>query len=165
MSDNKLIHRDKKTGKTIINDFLKKEVERSEITLLNKGRNVTAGRVIAELNFGFWNSLYESHHYSLLKGVPCTIFKRLPSGYGRKEINDLIKKVRLLRNRISHNEPICFDGRSYSLNYVSTMQNMIQDVLSWIDSEIVPSLVKENLNKVTDEIDRTKKIIEKIQKL
>lgn len=163
MSSKVLTHRDKKTGKIIINDFLKKEIERAEITLLNKGRNVTAGRVIAELNFGFWNSLYESHHYALLKGVPCTIFKNLPAGYGRKSVNELIKKVRVLRNRISHNEPICFDGRSYNLDYVRDMHNMIQNVLSWIDSDIVPSLVNEDLNKVTDEIEKTSQIINRIE--
>jgi hypothetical protein len=74
MSDPSLTHVVKKTGKTKTNDFLKKEVEKSEKTLLGKRRNVTAGRVIAELNLGFWNSLYETHHYALLQGVPCTIF-------------------------------------------------------------------------------------------
>ena len=47
---------------------------------MGKRRNVTAGRVIAELNLGFWNSLYETHHYALLQGVPCTIFRGLPTG-------------------------------------------------------------------------------------
>lgn len=70
MSDPSLTHIVKKTGKMKVNDFLKSEVERSERTLIGKKRNVTAGRVIAELNFGFWNSLYETHHYALLKGVP-----------------------------------------------------------------------------------------------
>jgi hypothetical protein len=87
VSDPSLTHVVKKTGKTKTNDFLKKEVEKSEKTLLGERRNVTAGRVIAELNLGFWNSLYETHHYALLQGVPCTIFRGLPTGYGRKEIN------------------------------------------------------------------------------
>ena len=91
MSDPSLTHVVKKTGKLKINDFLKKEVERSERALTEKGRNVTAGRVIAELNFGFWNSLYETHHYALLKGVPCTIFRSLPTGIGRKEVNQRVQ--------------------------------------------------------------------------
>ena len=102
MSDVSLTHTVKKTGKLKVNDFLKSEVERSERTLIGKKRNVTAGRVIAELNFGFWNSLYETHHYALLKGVPCTIFKTLPAGVGRKEVNQMVKQIRDLRNRISH---------------------------------------------------------------
>ena len=100
MSDPSLTHVVKKTGKTKTNDFLKKEVEKSEKTLLGKRRNVTAGRVIAELNLGFWNSLYETHHYALLQGVPCKIFRGLPTGYGRKEINAIIQDIRIMRNRV-----------------------------------------------------------------
>ena len=40
---------------------------------------------------------------------------------------------------------------------------MIQNVLSWIDSDIVPSLVNEDLNKVTDEIEKTSQIINRIE--
>ena len=42
MSDPSLTHTVKKTGKVMVNDFLKKEVERSERTLIGKKRNVTA---------------------------------------------------------------------------------------------------------------------------
>ena len=57
----------------------------------------------AELNLGFWNSLYETHHYALVKGVPCQIFKSLPSGYGRKEVNAAIQEIRTLRHS---NDPL-----------------------------------------------------------
>lgn len=127
MSDPSLTHTVKKTGKVMVNDFLKKEVERSERTLIGKKRNVTAGRVIAELNLGFWNSLYETHHYALLKGVPCKIFKSLPTGYGRKEVNNAIQEIRTLRNRVSHNEPLCFSNKAYDMTYAKEMYGKIND--------------------------------------
>lgn len=101
---------------------------------------------------GFWNSFYETHHYALLAGVPCRIFKKLPSGFGRKEINDIIVQVRELRNRINHNEPICFVNRKCDFSYVKGMYAIISDFLTWIDPEIMPSL---------REIDKVCKIIEK----
>jgi hypothetical protein len=159
MSDVSLTHTVKKTGKLKVNDFLKSEVERSERTLIGKKRNVTAGRVIAELNFGFWNSLYETHHYALLKGVPCTIFKILPAGVGRKEVNQMVKQIRDLRNRISHNEPLCFNNKAFDMTYASDMYVMIRDFLNWIDPQIVTSLCKERLDCVEAEIKRTEKII------
>ncbi len=159
MSDVSLTHTVKKTGKLKVNDFLKSEVERSERTLIGKKRNVTAGRVIAELNFGFWNSLYETHHYALLKGVPCTIFKTLPAGVGRKEVNQMVKQIRDLRNRISHNEPLCFNNKAFDMTYASDMYVMIRDFLNWIDPQIVTSLCKERLDCVEAEIKRTEKII------
>ncbi len=159
MSAPSLTHVVKKTGKVKVNDFLKKEVERSEKTLLQKHRNVTAGRVIAELNFGFWNSLYETHHYALLKGVPGTIFRSLPSGVGRKEINHQVQQIRDFRNRISHNEPLCFKDKAFDLTYVNEMYVMISDFLTWIDPQILNSLGKENLDRVTHEISETSKLL------
>ena len=159
MSDPSLTHIVKKTGKMKVNDFLKSEVERSERTLIGKKRNVTAGRVIAELNFGFWNSLYETHHYALLKGVPCTIFKTLPAGVGRKEVNQMVQQIRDLRNRISHNEPLCFNNKSFDMTYASDMYVMIRDFLNWIDPQIVTALCKERLDHVESEIKDTIKIM------
>ena len=159
MSDPSLTHIVKKTGKITVNDFLKKEVERSERTLIGKKRNVTAGRVIAELNLGFWNSLYETHHYALLKDVPCQIFKSLPTGYGRKEMNNAIQEIRTLRNRVSHNEPLCFSDKVYNMTYAKEMYAKIKDFLSWINPEIISSLKKESLDSVCTEIDEAELII------
>ena len=159
MSDPSLTHVVKKTGKTKTNDFLKKEVEKSEKTLLGKRRNVTAGRVIAELNLGFWNSLYETHHYALLQGVPCTIFRGLPTGYGRKEINTIIQNLRIMRNRVSHNEPLCFDSRQFDLTYVKQMYVLISDFFTWINPNIIPTMAQEALDNVQAEIAKTEAII------
>ena len=159
MSDKSLHYTNKKTGKKIMNDFLKKEVERSEKVLIEKHRNIVAGRIIAELNFGFWNSLYEKHHYTLLKGSPCMIFKELPTGIGRKEVNRRIKEIRMLRNRISHNEPLCFKNKTFDLTYVNDMYEMIYDFFAWINVDIMKSLTYENLDKVKSEIEQAQKII------
>ena len=159
MSDPSLTHIVKKTGKTKTNDFLKKEVEKSEKTLMGKGRNVTAGRVIAELNLGFWNSLYETHHYALLHGVPCTIFRGLPTGYGRKEINAIIQNIRIMRNRVSHNEPLCFDNRKFDMTYVKQMYVLINDFFTWINPNIIPTMAQEALDNVQSEIAKAEALI------
>ena len=159
MSDTSLTHIVKKTGKTKKNDFLKKEVEKSEKTLLGKRRNVTAGRVIAELNLGFWNSLYETHHYALLQGVPCKIFRGLPTGYGRKEINAIIQDIRIMRNRVSHNEPLCFDNKQFDMTYVKQMYVLISDFFTWINPNIIPTMAQEALDNVQAEIAKTEAII------
>lgn len=103
--------------------------------------------------------MYETHHYILLKGVPGTIFRDLPSGIGRKEINFKVQQIRKLRNRISHNEPLCFKDKSFDLAYVNEMYVMIADFLTWINPAIVDSLTKENLNKVSQEIHETSKLL------
>lgn len=159
MSDPGLTYKEKKTGKIKKNDFLKSEVKRSEKVLHDQGKNITAGRIIAELNFGFWNSLYEAHHYKLLKGVPCQIFKSLPTGYGRKEVNEMIQEIRQLRNRVSHNEPLCFNNRAFDMTYAKDMYAKISDFLSWINPEIMVSLQNEALDNVGNEIAKTEAIM------
>ena len=147
-----LTYTNKRTKKKVTNDYILKEVLKAEKKIADRGVRVTTGRVIAEQTLGFWNSFYETHHYALLAGVPCRIFKKLPSGFGRKEINDIIVQVRELRNRINHNEPICFVNRKCDFSYVKGMYAIISDFLTWIDPEIMPSL---------REIDKVCKIIEK----
>ena len=147
-----LTYINKRTKKKVTNDYILKEVQKAEKKITDRGVKVTTGRVIAEQTLGFWNSFYETHHYALLSGVPCRIFKKLPSGYGRKEINDIIVQIRELRNRINHNEPICFVNRKCNFSYVKDMYKVISDFLTWIDPEIMPSL---------KEVDKVLKVIDK----
>lgn len=147
-----LTYQDKRTRKMVTNDYLLKEVQKAEKKIAGRGAHITAGRVIAEQTIGFWNSLYEVHHYALLCGVPGAIFRRLPSGYGRKEINDAIWRIRELRNRINHNEPICFVCGRCDFSYVKEMYVLINSFLSWIDPDIMPSL---------QEVDKVLRVISK----
>ena len=163
MADPSLTHVNKKTGKQVVNDFLKKEVIRAEKKLRENNRNITAGRIIAELNLGFWNSLYEVHHYALLKGVPCKIFKSLPVGFGRKQVNDYILRIRTLRNRISHNEPLCFNGKTFDMSYAKDMYIKIVDFLSWIDPDIIKEMQIESMDHVLSEISNMEVIIKNLK--
>ena len=108
MVDPSLTYINKRSKKKVVNDYILKEVKKAEKKITDRGVIVTTGRVIAEQTLGFWNSFYETHHYALLSGVPCRIFKKLPSGYGRKEINEIILRIRELRNRINQNRTTLF---------------------------------------------------------
>lgn len=152
MGDSSLTYTNKRIKKKVTNDYILKEVLKAEKKIAERGIKVTTGRVIAEQTLGFWNSFYETHHYALLAGEPCRVFKKLPSGYGRKEINDIIVQVRELRNRINHNEPICFVNRKCDFSYVKDMYTLISNFLTWIYPEIMPSLRK---------VDKVCKIIDK----
>lgn len=64
-------------------------------------------------------------------------------------------EIRELRNRINHNEPICFVNSKCDFSYVKNMYNIISKFLTWIDPEIMPSL---------NEVDKVMKIINKEEK-
>lgn len=156
MSDPSLKYIVKGTGKTKTNNFLKDQVEKAE-RRIRKGRTVvSAGKVIAEQTFGFWTDLFAVHHYKILKGKPIQIFKYLPSGYGRKEVYDKLNEVRLFRNRIYHNEPVCFDGNIISFQHCEEIHRNIVDIFDWIEPEL--SIWIKELDSVKSKIHSAKKI-------
>jgi hypothetical protein len=70
------------------------------------GPNPTAGKVIAELTFGFWVDLLSRRNKNALwihQGLR-TAFHN--TALPREAIQQRLQKVRLLRNRIAHHEPV-----------------------------------------------------------
>lgn len=72
-------------------------------SLHQAGKQATHPQIIAELNFGFWSSLFgrQSHHlWQTLR----PIFQA--KGIQRGKIANELRDLRLLRNRVAHYEPI-----------------------------------------------------------
>jgi hypothetical protein len=156
MSDPSLSYIHKKTGLRKTNDFLKREILKVEKRLRKNAIPITSGKVIAEQTLGFWTDLFEVHHYKLLKGKPIKIFASLPSGFGRKEVNDELEKVRCFRNRINHNEPVCFVNNNIDFSQTIDVYNSIINLLKWIDPVLINFI--SDLDNVHKVIERTKKI-------
>lgn len=156
MSDHSLRYIYKRTGHQKINDFLKREIIKAERRLQKSNIPITSGKIIAEQTLGFWTDLFEVHHYRLLKGKPIQIFQSLPSGYGRKEVNDELDRVRRFRNRINHNEPICFKGNSIDFTETLEVHSSILNLLTWIDPKLIEFL--KDLDKILITIDKAKRI-------
>jgi uncharacterized protein YutE (UPF0331/DUF86 family) len=99
--------------------------------------SLNAGNIIAEQSFGFWTNFFEPHHYKILKGKPIQIFRDLPQGVGRKEILNKLNAIRQFRNRINHNEPICFVDNKFSYSEIETIHQSIYELLNYIDERIL----------------------------
>jgi hypothetical protein len=132
-----LTHVDRRTGRRITNDFLKSSVEKSERRFRRLSIPITSGKIIADQALGFWTDLFEVHHYRLLLGRPIQVFNHLPSGHGRSDVSDRLNKIRQFRNRINHNEPICFRGAVIDFTYVEQVYDAIMEILNWIDPELI----------------------------
>jgi hypothetical protein len=46
------------------------------------------------------------------------------------------KKIRDFRNRIYHNELICFNGNSVDFAYANRIKSELYELLDWIDSDL-----------------------------
>lgn len=99
----------------------------------------TADRVIAELTFGFWCSLCDSRYEhkqilwpKLLKHAP---LKQLPKRQRqRKEISRAVNRLRQLRNRVFHHEPI-WHWRDLPQRHTDA-----GELLTWLNPEIATLL-------------------------
>lgn len=133
MADASLTFFDKRTGKLVLNQYLRKEVEKAEQRLERSGANITSGRIIAEQSLGFWTSMFDLTYYRALKGRPIQIFQDLPRGYGRKQINEALESVRVFRNRINHNEPICFEANRIDFTGAIQLHKTIYNLFVWME--------------------------------
>ncbi|MGH3373283.1 MAG: hypothetical protein ACRDP6_00950 [Actinoallomurus sp.] len=88
------------------------------------GRSETVGRVVAELNFGFWRYLVASRYdRSLWRTI---LFRAFP-GTSRREVERHLAALHLLRNRIAHHEPI-------HLLDLAELRVLTLALASWVDA-------------------------------
>lgn len=115
--------------------FLKSQVLAAEKRIKKRNKSVTSGLVIAEQSLGFWTSLFDTHHYRLLSGDVIHCFRNKPSTIQRKQINLMLDDIRDFRNRIYHNEPICFNTATIDFSKAIQVRKNIYNLLEWIDPD------------------------------
>lgn len=135
---------------TLSQFYLKNSIVKAERNIRRNRITITSGKVIAEQSFGFWTSLFEPHHYRLIGGSPIHIFVHKPTFVNRNILNQKLTKIREFRNRIYHNEPICFNGPTIDYTNALFILNEIYDLLEWIDPEFKKYI--EYYDSVNDKI-------------
>ncbi len=110
-------------------DSISKTIEKSKTEL-------TTPKLIAELNLGFWTSLFGRKYEELWRHNLRYIFKNSTSPLLRKEILKNFNAIRDLRNRIAHHEPIFQrDLLKDHQNILNTINLMCSDTYHWIKKE------------------------------
>lgn len=123
-------------------------ISEAEQKILSQRKTVTADKIIAELNFGFWNRLFNRNYTGLLWKPLRLIFKNTPKHLRQRDtIADYLFRIRKLRNRIYHYEPIF-----RNLQDVEKQYNEMLSFIAWLDRD---------LPKLLDDIDRFKEIFKK----
>lgn len=101
-------------------ELVKKRIKNRQLPLVN-------GQIVAGLSFGFWvGLLHKRYNVEIWSGDNLRIaFSNLPDGKTRKVVFKRCAEVLLLRNRISHHEPII--NRDISLDYSNAVE-----LIRWI---------------------------------
>jgi hypothetical protein len=116
--------------------FLKNSVIKAEKAIRRNGGSITSGKIIAEQSFGFWTCLFDTHHYRLIGGVVIHCFPNKPAHINRNLINQKLNRVREFRNRVYHNEPICFKNDDIDFTEAKIIKQEIFELLEWIDNDL-----------------------------
>ena len=127
-----------------------------EKRLKAKGGLVTNSKVIADQNFSFWTQQLEKQAFKKLRGSPIHAFKNLPKTMNRSDISTRLNEIRVFRNRINHNEPICFKADRINFSEIEKIHGLIHEVLDWLDHD-AKKMVCE-VDTVKDEIAKAKRI-------
>lgn len=110
---------------------------RSALTEARAGQHTT-GKVIAEFSFGFWENMFVgSFDAALWMPYLTLVFPNLPAGQtvqqSRSHIRQELKKLRLLRNRIAHHEPLL---KINAATHLQDVQRLIgyrcADTAAWV---------------------------------
>lgn len=118
-------------------EFDKQPIEEARKKILSQEKEITPGRIIAELNFGYWTRLFSKRYETkqiiwprLIKPVFPDFPKKLCV---REGLSKRIQDLRKLRNRVYHYEPIWhLDLKQYFKE--------LQEIISELNKDLIPLL-------------------------
>ncbi|MBP1806877.1 Abi family protein [Rubellimicrobium aerolatum] len=83
------------------------QLEKAKAELTESGRSHDPGRVVAALTFGYWTAFFGKDYETLWQQLLHKIARRADGkGLRRKDFSEPLARLRMLRNRIAHHEPI-----------------------------------------------------------
>lgn len=118
--------------KGVFNNGSKRSIQTARQRVVDKGATETPGRVVSELSFGFWRYLLTGSYQASI-WAPC--LRHAFPGAKRRDIEDQVAALHVLRNRIAHHEAIY--ERDLAADYddlVELAEHLHPRLGWWIDS-------------------------------
>jgi hypothetical protein len=115
------------------------EVFKAVEKLASAKKSIHSGSVVAELMFGFWTSLFsKTYEAEFWRPYNTVLFPATtPNNRNVQMIRDELTKIRQLRNRIAHHEPINKKPSELWNRYetiVKLLEWMNPDIMQWLRS-------------------------------
>ncbi|GAB1417102.1 hypothetical protein MASR2M117_25080 [Paludibacter sp.] len=132
----------------IASKFQIDRVSEARVNILSEKKEITSGRIISELSFGFWTSLFDTKFEMTLWKTLRLAFPNCPKEIRkRRTMSSKFNALRKLRNRIFHHEAV-----TWNLNVLQEYEKEILEALNWLNKDLVNWLGDLNhLNRVIEE--------------
>lgn len=115
----------------IISNELSFQITENKNRLIKSRKEVTNSRILAELNFGFWTTLFNRKYAKIYWKPLHRIFQNMPKeNRKRAEVSSRLNHIRVFRNRVYHYEPIIWD-----LEVLKQKKKDILEIIYWLDSD------------------------------
>jgi len=139
----------------IASSFQIETISKARNSILQEKKEITPGRIIAELSFGFWTSLFDARYEMTLWKNLRLVFPACPKVIRqRKTISSKLNGIRKLRNRIFHHEAISWD-----VSAIKSYRNEISEGIQWLDRDLLKW--SESLFRIDDVIENETEIIDR----
>lgn len=126
----------------------------AKTNILSEKKEITPGRIISELTFGFWTSLFDVRFEMTLWKSLRLVFPNCPKQIRqRKTMSSKFNSIRKLRNRIFHHEAI-----SWNLSVLDRYKIELVEGIEWLDKDLLGWVVE--LNHISETIDKYRETIE-----
>lgn len=132
---------------------LNKEISNAKRHIIKRGESVSANKIVAELTLGFWVRLLNVEYELVLWKSLRRSFAFMPKQERiRHNVSAPINKIRYLRNRVFHHEPI-----AWNLNELEHIHSDIIKVIGWLNIDLPNFIVpidsfKETLSSAKEKL-------------
>ena len=138
------------------------DVIRREYSALQKAGEYDHDRLLSKLSFGVWKYMYGRPQYAATGKSLLTIFPNKPRSSPSMQINatyiyNELDSINVLRNRIAHHEPICFDKTKSRIDtcYAREKYRQIIKLYNWMGIDSGALLYGlDHVERICDRIDR-----------
>ena len=139
----------------IVSRFQIEKVSEARSAILREKKDITSGKIISELSFGFWTSLLDSKFERTLWKNLRLAFPNCPKQLRqRKAMSSKFNGIRKLRNRIFHHESI-----TWSIKALTSYKNDMIEAIDWLDKGLLDW--SKDLNRIDDIMAKRKMLISK----
>lgn len=111
---------------------LNRYITQASKQIIGRHETVTPSKIIAELTLGFWVSLFNAEYELILWKPLRRAFPYLPKNLRqRKYVSAPLNSFRAFRNRVFHNESIC-----WSMKRISEIHEQLYTIMGWINKDL-----------------------------